>query len=95
MPEKEVTPLWDGLTPTGKRWGVHRNTVINIVGKGGVDTKRLGVKILVKQVGERSMEAYYASLPPATRAAQTDNLRKGTELSHARKRKRRLVRKSA
>jgi hypothetical protein len=99
MPEKEVTPLWDGLTPTGKRWGVHRNTVLKIVATGEVDTRRLGVKILVRQIGPRSMESYYENrLPPGTRAAQTENLRKGTELSHAGqlKRKRHLkARKSA
>ncbi len=95
MPEKEVTPLWDGVTPTAARHGVHRNTVKAIIDTGEVDTRRLGVKILVRQTGPRSIGEYFEQrLPPATKAAQTENLRKGTEMSAAgllkRKRRRRL-----
>jgi hypothetical protein len=77
-------PIWDGVTPTARRYGVHRNTVLKIVSGGAVDARRLGIKILIRQTGPRSMEAYYEQrLQPAMRVTQSPNLARGTAMSAA------------
>jgi hypothetical protein len=84
-------PLWDGITETCKRWGgIHRNTFNNKF-RPHVDTRMLGAKIVVKQVGPRSMQELIESAPPGVKS-QSANLQRGTEESHARsvRRKRRL-----
>jgi hypothetical protein len=84
-------PLWDGITETCKRWGgIHRNTFNNKF-RPRVETRMLGAKIVVKQVGPRSMQELIQSAPPGFKP-QSANLQRGTEESHARsvRRKRRL-----
>src|SRR5215471_2365448 len=81
----EVVPVWDSIRNTCKRWGgIHRNTFLNKY-RDRVDTRRLGKKIIVKQVGERSMQEIVESCPSGS-VPQEANLQRGTELKRRRRR---------
>jgi hypothetical protein len=58
-------PVWDSIKNSCLRWGPGRTTLIDIIGQGLVDTRKLGTKVLVRQQGPRSIGAYVESLPTA------------------------------
>jgi hypothetical protein len=83
-------PIFDGIRGTCKRWGFSRGYFHAKV-RPHVETRALERKILVRQIGPRSVEELIGALPEPG-SPQAPNLVRGTDLSHERsiRRKRRL-----
>jgi hypothetical protein len=90
MTTNDVTvPLWDSVTRTCARFGFSR-TYFHTRIRHRVEVRKLEKKLLVRQIGPRSVEEIYASLPTdEEKAEQDENLAHGTALSQRRAQRRR------
>jgi hypothetical protein len=80
-------PIFDSISRTCRRWGFSRGYFHAKV-RPYVETRALERKILVRQIGPRSVEEHIGALPEPG-SPQAANLARGTVLSQRRAQQRR------
>jgi hypothetical protein len=81
-------PIYDGVTGTCRRFGFSRTYFTKNI-RPHVEVKPLAKKLLVRQVGPRSVLELIEAMPDCSSSEQHENLARGTALSQRRAQRRR------